>query len=105
MQKLSIILALAMVSLSWLSVVEPAQAKTSSSYVKVIKLPPGQVLWIRSGPGQSFKRIGFLPYSARHIRNYGCKHFASGDWCSLRYRGARGWAAKGYLAADHGRRT
>lgn len=82
-----------------------ADAQVVSRYVKVDGLASGQVLWIRSGPGLGFKRIGFLPSTARHIRNFGCRQVATGTWCEVRYRRARGWASRRFLAADGGRRA
>jgi hypothetical protein len=76
-----------------------------SHYVKVKGLPPGHVLWIHSEPAGSSERIGFLPYSARHIQNYGCKRFDSSDWCQVIFRGTRGWARERYLADDKARRA
>jgi uncharacterized protein YraI len=78
--------------------VTPAPA--AARYVKVTNLPPGGVVWMRSGPGHFFKRIGFLPHGARHVRAYQCKQLATGAWCQVRYQGTRGWASQRYLAKD-----
>lgn len=80
----------------------PAAAATAR-YVKVVHVAPGHVLWLHSGPGRHFQRIGFLPYSARQIRAYRCKALVTGSWCQLRYRGTRGWASKRFLAKDSAR--
>ena len=73
-------------------------------YVKAHGLHFGHVLWIHSGPSGSSKRIGFLPFSAHHIRNYECKRFVT-EWCQVIYRGTRGWARERYLADDRDRRA
>jgi len=75
-------------------------ASAAARYVKAVNVLPGHVLWIRSGPGLHFKRVGFLPYGARHVRAYTCKRLATGQWCQVRYRGTRGWALRYYLAKD-----
>ena len=75
-----------------------------SQYVKVKGIPPGHLLWIHSEPSGSSERIGFFPYSARHIQNYGCKRFVS-PWCQVIYRGTRGWARERFLADDKARRA
>ena len=82
-----------------------AHAERTERYLKVTNLAPGRVLLLRSGPSRSFEPIGILPYGARHVRNYGCKNLATGNWCEVRYRGTRGWASKRYLAPDKGRRV
>lgn len=76
-----------------------------SNYVKAKGLSPGHVLWLRSEPTGSSKRIGFLPYSARHIQNFGCERANSRHWCQVIYRGTRGWALKRYLTDDRDRRA
>ena len=98
----------ALLSLSTLSTIlspSHAYAQINSRYVKVDKLAPGRVLWIRAGPGLRSKRIGFLPSTARHIRSLGCERTVLGHWCEIRYRGTRGWASGRYLAADRARRA
>lgn len=85
--------------------VDIAQADPVVRYVKVTNLSPGHILLIRSAPIRSSDPIGILPYSARHIRSYGCKTLATGSWCEVRYRGTRGWASKRYLAPDKRRRA
>lgn len=84
---------------------QSAHGQIASRFVKVDNLPRGQVLWIRSGPGRGFERVGLLPYNARRIRNYGCKRRATGYWCEIRYRGQHGWASGRFLAEDRTRRT
>lgn len=100
-------LALAMsIMASWtIAAAEHASARIISRFVKVDNLSRGQVLWIRSGPGRGFERVGLLPHNARRIRNYGCKRGAIGYWCEIRYRGQRGWASARFLASDRTRRT
>lgn len=88
---------------SW--IVDAAYASRSANYLRVKDLSPGRILLIRAGPARSFEAIGFLPFKARHIRNYGCKRFATGRWCELRYRGIRGWASERYLVEDKMRRA
>jgi hypothetical protein len=82
-----------------------AQTDAIGRFVRVTELPFGQVLWMRSAPDYSSKRIGFLPANARHVRNFGCEPFASGTWCELGYLGTRGWAERRYLAADLARQA
>lgn len=84
---------------------ESASAQIASRFVRVDGIARGQVLWIRSGPGRSFERVGLLPSNARRIRNYGCQQRTTGYWCDIRYRGQRGWAAGRFLAEDRSRRT
>ena len=79
--------------------------KITARYVKVDGLPPGQVLWIRSGPGTQFRRIGLLRYNARRVRNLGCKELPQGYWCKITYRGVRGWSSGKYLSNDRSRRV
>ena len=76
---------------------EPAAA--ASRYFKVVG-PVGKVVWIRSGPAWTFKRIGFLPARARHIGSTGCKALATGRWCRVQYRGTWGWVPRRNLARD-----
>ena len=78
----------------------PGQASGAARFVKVVNVMPGHVLWLRSGPGFHFNRVGFLPREARHIRAYTCKSLVTGRWCQVRYRGTRGWALQRYLADD-----
>lgn len=80
-------------------------AAQSASYVKVTGLPVGRVVWVRSKPVSSAKRVGFLPATARHIRSYGCEHFVASGWCQVRYRGTRGWVSKRYLKPDTAQRV
>jgi len=77
----------------------------SASYVKVTGLPVGRVVWVRSKPVSSAKRVGFLPATARHIRNYGCERSVASGWCQVRYRGTRGWVSKRYLKPDSAQRV
>ena len=80
-------------------------AAQNASYVKVSGLSLGHVVWVRSEPVSSAKRIGFLPATARHIRSYGCKRFAASSWCDVRYRGTRGWVSQRYLKPDTAQRV
>jgi hypothetical protein len=80
-----------------------APAAAAARYVKVAQVAPGHVLWMHSGPGHHFQRVGFLPHGARQIRAYTCKALATGSWCQVRYRGTRGWASKRFLAKDSAR--
>lgn len=91
--------ALALASLS------PAQAQTGVRYVRVDNISPGHVLWVRSGPGRIYNRIGFFSYNARHIRSYGCRVLGTRSWCRIAYRGTRGWAPGRYLKPDTLRRA
>ncbi len=103
--KLALVLVVATAGLFGAPFSGVAYAESVARYVRVKNLSPGRILLIRSGPGRSFEPIGFLPHTARHIRNYGCKNLATGRWCELRYRGTRGWANERYLMADKARRT
>jgi uncharacterized protein YraI len=78
----------------------PAPASAAERYVKVVNVMPGHVLWLRSGPGFHFERVGFLPHRARHVRAYTCKRLATGSWCQVRYHGTRAWGSQLYLADD-----
>ncbi len=80
-------------------------AAQSASYVKVTGLPVGRVVWVRSKPVPSAKRVGFLPATARHIRSYGCERLVASGWCQVRYRGTRGWVSKRYLKPDTAQRV
>lgn len=80
-----------------------SSAAADARYVKMVRVTFGHVLWLRSGPGRHFERIGFLPYGARHIRAYTCKALATGGWCQVRHRGTRGWASKRFLVKDSAR--
>jgi hypothetical protein len=73
-------------------------------YFKVIGIRFGNVLWVWSGPGTKYRRVGFLPYNARHIRNFGCYGPPRLEWCRISYRGRRAWARKAFLAPDVMRR-
>lgn len=81
------------------------ESKITARYVKVDGLRTGQILWIRSGPGAYFRRIGLLRHNTEEIRNYGCKQLASGYWCKIGYRGLRGWASGRFLANDRSFRS
>ena len=85
--------------------IQGTSANAAAPYFKVHGLPPGAVLWVRSGPGPQFKRIGFFPATARHIRSYGCRKFVRGTWCRVEYRGGLGWAPQRLLSKDNGRRA
>jgi len=87
-----------------LPIVASAANVGNSDYVKVQGLRSGHVLWSHSEPSGASKRIGFLPFRARHIRNYECNRFVT-DWCQVIYRGTRGWARERYLADDKDRRA
>lgn len=80
----------------------PADPDATTTYLRVTKLTPGQVLWVRSGPSILSQRIGFFRYNDRNIRGYGCKTVRVA-WCEVQYRGARGWALKLYLTEDEAR--
>ncbi|WP_425350531.1 SH3 domain-containing protein [Methylorubrum extorquens] len=80
-------------------------AAQNASYVKVTGLSAGHVVWVRSEPMSSAKKLGFLPAKARHIRSYGCMRLAASGWCEVRYRGTRGWVSKHYLKPDTAQRV
>lgn len=88
---------------AFLSLVAVPAPAAAAHYVKVVNIMPGHVLWLRSGPGFHFERVGFLPHSARHVRAYVCKSLATGHWCQVRYRDTRAWASHHYLADDPSR--
>jgi uncharacterized protein YraI len=69
-------------------------------WFRVDGVSPVRVLWVRSGPAVTFKRIGFLRHDARHIQNLGCQQLAGGTWCRIRYRRTEGWVSRNFLARD-----
>lgn len=74
------------------------------TYLRVVNLKPGNILWIRAEPTVRSPRVGFLRYNDRYIQSYGCKTFRV-TWCEVIYRGTRGWASKLYLTEDTARRA
>ncbi len=81
-----------------------ADGEEEVTYLRVVNLRPGNVLWLRAGPTVRSPRVGFLRYNDRFIRSYGCKTFRV-TWCEVIYRGTRGWASKLYLAEDTARQA
>ena len=71
-----------------------------SSWFRVKNVRPGSVVWVRSGPAVTYKRIGFLKAGSRHIRSLGCQKLGRSEWCNIIYRGTEGWVSKRYLAKD-----
>lgn len=80
-------------------------AEASATYLRVKNVPQGNVVWIRSAPAYSSKRIGQLPYDARHVRSYGCQRLTIDRWCKVRYLGVRGWVSQRYLAVDRSKKV
>ena len=101
--KLAMISVVALIALGLSAPHSPSTAEPTWFRVKDVR--PGSVLWVRSGPAVSFKRIGLLPYNARHIRSFGCKKVGRGTWCRVLYRHTKGWVSKNYLKRDRKRRT
>jgi len=60
----------------------------------VTGVPSWDVLWMRSGPGIRFRRVGSIPAYSCRVRVTGP---CVGNWCKVRYRGQRGWAHTRYL--------
>lgn len=83
-----------------LPLASPSDASSNSGYVRVANVSPGDVVWLRSGPASTFKRVKPLPYNARHIRNYGCQAFETAKWCQVRYLGLLGWVSERYLIEE-----
>lgn len=81
----------------------PSHAATK--YFRVKNVPPGQIVWMRSGPAISFKRVSHLPYNARHILTYRCAKFETEEWCEVRQHGFRGWVSKRYLVEEKTRKV
>lgn len=77
-----------------------APARAAVHYVRVVNVSPGDVLWLHSGPGPKFEKIGSVPHNGRHIRLYKCRHAVTHRWCQIRYHGTRGWVARHFLATD-----
>ena len=63
----------------------------------VRSVPPGDVLWIRSGPGSRFSRIGSFGRHECNVRIFwgSCR----GSWCRVAKGGRSGWAHTRYLGA------
>jgi len=78
-----------------------AVSSTSASAACVRGVSRGDVLWIRSGPGGRFGRIGSFGR-----RECGIKIFwnsCSGSWCRVRKGGRQGWTHSRYLGGGgHG---
>lgn len=71
-------------------------ASRDSDY-RVTGVRQDDVLWIRSGPGTKYNKIGALPHNARCIEHIE----RSGGWVKVRYRGLSGWCSSKYLASDN----
>ena len=81
------------------------RAEAAPRYLRVSGLAPGRVLWLRAGPGRSFRRIGVIRHNARRLRRYRCRRLATGSWCEVGSRGTRGWASARYLRSDRLRKV
>lgn len=55
----------------------------------VIGVARNDVLWIRSAPRASARKVGAIPYDACGVRIGAC---ARGNWCRVYYRGISGWS-------------
>jgi len=67
-----------------------------------VNVPYGDVLWIRSGPGTQYSRIGSIPRDACGVAVFGeCQ----GRWRQVEYRGVSGWAHTGFLDSGCGYAT
>jgi uncharacterized protein YraI len=86
-------------TLSLVAATTPAAA-AAAQYVRIVNVAPGDVLWLHSGPGPKFERVGSVPHDGRHIRIYKCRHAVTRRWCQVRYHGTRGWAARHFLTKD-----
>lgn len=96
----------------------PAMATADGPDFYAVKgVGQNDVLNMRVGPSAIDKKIGEIPYNARHLKNLGCRggsrlkdwlkttpneRSAAGKqrWCKIRYRGIEGWVAGWFLAED-----
>ena len=62
-------------------------------FFRVAGVASNDVLWIRSGPGARYRKVGSIPFNGTGVRNLGCGR----RWCRVRYRGVTGYAAQRYL--------
>lgn len=96
---LACLLAVSAFSAAAAPIVPPPDSDSTVTYLRVTKLGPGQVLWVRSAPSLNAQRIGFFVYNSRHIRSYGCES-SPNTWCEVQYRGKLGWSRKLNLTED-----
>ncbi len=61
----------------------------------VVNVASWDVLWMRSGPGVHYRRIGAIPPKACGVRGYW--NTCRGNWCKVRYAGRIGWVNQRYL--------
>lgn len=82
-----------------------AEARPAAFFVKVDGVTPGHVAWIHARPIVSSKRIGFLPWKARHVRSFGCSLENRAGWCRIKSLGTQGWVVNRLLKRDTARRA
>lgn len=93
----------------------PAWAEASGpDYLQVVGVKNGNVLNVRSGPGQSHSVVGTIPAGSDGVRNLGCEggmtleEFSAASkseqaaaryrrWCKVEFQGTTGWAAGWHL--------
>lgn len=64
---------------------------------RVVGVPAGDTLAVRSGPGRAHAVVARAAEGAR-LANLGCRRSAAGRWCKVRTAdGATGWAHGRYL--------
>ncbi|MEO1711584.1 MAG: hypothetical protein AAFR70_15095, partial [Pseudomonadota bacterium] len=63
----------------------------------VVGVVPTDVLWIRSGPGAGFRKVGAIPFDACGVRVFWGECRSRGRWCPVNYRGITGWSFVRYL--------
>ncbi|MBL8584143.1 MAG: META domain-containing protein [Rhizobiaceae bacterium] len=103
-----------------LGLAAPALAAADGpDYFRVIGVKAGNVLNMRSGPGQSHSVVGSIPAGTDGVRNLGCQggmtleEFSKATeaeqaaaryrrWCNVEFRGTTGWAAGWHLAEGQG---
>ena len=83
-----------------LSATQAAATADGPDYFRVVGVVRGDVLWIRSGPSVSYRKVGSIPYNGRGVSNLGCRRFGRSYWCNVEYGGVVGWSSGRYLAED-----
>ena len=89
----TLLFVLAAVAIATTALVTTAPKPAEAACVVGIKSP--DVLWMRSGPGSRYRKIGAIPSHACDISIYW--NTCRGFWCRVRYRGINGWTHTRYL--------
>jgi LysM repeat protein len=67
----------------------------------VVKVGEKDMLWIRSEPRISSKRMGGIPHNGTEIQITGEEKMVKNIiWVPIKYRGIKGWVNRGYLEKD-----